>query len=233
MLTFLETLLAPLLLWQGKRVRENTPRLPEPPGPRQGNIPGSPKVRLLVTGDSAAAGVGAASQEEALSGRLVARLGEQAGVEWRVIARTGLTTGATIRMLENEPAEAFDVAVVSLGVNDVTGRRSPAHFRERQQALLDLLARRFSVRHVLLTSVPPMHRFPALPFPLRQVMGLRARMLDDVLRELAAQHDWVTHLDMGRDADPAHMASDGFHPGPQGYERWAREACQALLDKLD
>lgn len=229
MLTFLETLLAPLLLWQGKRVRQNTPRLPEPPGPRQGSVPGSPILRVLITGDSAAAGVGAASQEEALSGELVARLGETVGVEWRVIARTGLTTGATIRMLEKEPDDIFDVALVSLGVNDVTGRRSPEYFRERQEALLELLARRFSVRHVLLTSVPPMHCFPALPFPLRQVMGLRARKLDDVLRDIAARHDWVTHLDMGRDADPADMASDGFHPGPTAYAEWARAASRTLL----
>ncbi|RMD81354.1 MAG: SGNH/GDSL hydrolase family protein, partial [Candidatus Dadabacteria bacterium] len=57
--------LGPLLLWQGWRVRLNVPRLPEAPGPRQGRAGKGPLLRLLIVGDSAAAGVGAAHQDEA------------------------------------------------------------------------------------------------------------------------------------------------------------------------
>ena len=68
---------APLLLWQGRRVRRDTPKLPEAEGPRDGiagaDRPGRP-LRLLIVGDSSAAGVGASVQDEALAGRLVGRV---------------------------------------------------------------------------------------------------------------------------------------------------------------
>ncbi len=66
--------LGPLLLLQGRHVRRVTPVLPEPPGPRQGRSGAGPALRLLILGDSAAAGVGASTQGEALSGQLVQTL---------------------------------------------------------------------------------------------------------------------------------------------------------------
>lgn len=75
-----ELLLGPLLLWQGRRVRATALRLPEAAGPRTAE--GS-ALRLLIVGDSSAAGVGAAHQDEALAGRLAqalaARLGRPVG----------------------------------------------------------------------------------------------------------------------------------------------------------
>ena len=61
----LTLLLGPLLLYQGFRVRRNILLLPEPPGERTGTAGDGPPLRLLVTGDSAAAGVGAAHQQSA------------------------------------------------------------------------------------------------------------------------------------------------------------------------
>lgn len=51
----LTLLLGPLLLYQGFRVRRNILLLPEPPGERTGTAGSGPLLRLLVTGDSAAA----------------------------------------------------------------------------------------------------------------------------------------------------------------------------------
>ena len=51
--------LAPLLVAQALRTRRVTPRLPEAAGERSGTQGEGPRLRLLVLGDSAAAGVGA------------------------------------------------------------------------------------------------------------------------------------------------------------------------------
>jgi hypothetical protein len=59
--------LGPLLIAQALRVRRNVVRLEEPPGARSGSEGAGAPLRLLITGDSAAAGVGARTQEEALS----------------------------------------------------------------------------------------------------------------------------------------------------------------------
>ena len=51
-------LLAPLIVPQGLWVRATIPLLQEPPGERQGTSGDGPPLRLLILGDSAAAGVG-------------------------------------------------------------------------------------------------------------------------------------------------------------------------------
>lgn len=83
--------LAPLLLAQGCRVRRTTPRLPEAAGLRRGEEGAGPGLRLLIVGDSAAAGVGVATQAQALSGRLLTSLVADFRVRWRLVAATGYT----------------------------------------------------------------------------------------------------------------------------------------------
>ncbi len=213
--------LGPLLLPQGLHVRRVTPRLPEPPGPRTGRSGIGTPLRLLLTGDSAAAGVGASSQSEALAGRLAAELSARRVVDWRLEARTGYTTADALGHLATLPDDRFDVVVLSLGVNDVTRGVGRARWLARQAALADLLQARFAPRAVLFTALPPMHLFPALPQPLRWYLGARARDFN------AALADWLPgrpdcHLvSPDFQADPSHIASDGFHPGPAAYAAWA------------
>ncbi|EEX09439.1 hypothetical protein SL1157_1477 [Ruegeria lacuscaerulensis ITI-1157] len=51
--------LLPLLAAQALMVRQRALRLPEPSGPREGRQGRGPRLRLLIVGDSSAAGVGA------------------------------------------------------------------------------------------------------------------------------------------------------------------------------
>jgi lysophospholipase L1-like esterase len=187
--------LAPVLIWQGRRVRRDTPRLPEADGPREG-IDGSEKsdqsgefaepdmsLRLLILGDSSAAGVGASTQSEALSGQLRACLASTLTVplHWRVVARTGIATGEALALLDElmpDQPEAFDIALVALGVNDVTALRGVSRWLADVDRVCARLRERHSVKRVIWSGLPPMHRFPALPQPLRTVMGLHARALD-------------------------------------------------------
>lgn len=60
--------LIPALIIQGKKVKKNTPRLPEPEGVREGITGQGKKLSILILGDSAAAGVGVKTQEDALLG---------------------------------------------------------------------------------------------------------------------------------------------------------------------
>ncbi|MCB1286947.1 MAG: SGNH/GDSL hydrolase family protein [Mycobacterium sp.] len=213
--------LGPLLLVQGRHVRAVTPRLPEPSGPRSGRSGQGATLRLLVAGDSAAAGLGAPSQDEALCGRLVAELSARRTLDWRLEARTGYTTADAHAHLAALPEDRFDVVVLSLGVNDVTSGIGRARWLGRQAALADMLQTRFAPRAVLFTALPPMHLFPALPQPLRWYLGARARDFNVALA------DWLPgspgcHLSAPEfEPDSAYIASDGFHPGPAAYAAWA------------
>lgn len=188
-------------------------------------------LRLLVAGDSAAAGVGAASQDEALTGRLVAELSGDRTLEWRLEARTGDTTADAHAHLAALPADRFDVVVLSLGVNDVTRGVGRARWLARQSALIDLLQSRFAPRAVLVTALPPMHLFPALPQPLRWYLGARARDFNAALAESVPRHQGCHLVEPDFQQDPMHVASDGFHPGPTAYAAWAARVA-VEIDRL-
>jgi lysophospholipase L1-like esterase len=221
-------MLAPLLLLQGIGVRRRTPRLPEPPGPRAGELGAGPPLRILIAGDSAAAGVGAASQAEGLAGRVTTALAGDFEVRWQLSAQTGLRTRQLGVRLAASPASRFDVALLSAGVNDVTGGTRSVAFLAAQRELLALLRSRFGVGYILLTGLPPMHAFPALPQPLRWVLGERARHFTALLEILAAGETGCELLVPPLPIDLAYMAADGFHPGPLAYEVWGREAAARI-----
>jgi lysophospholipase L1-like esterase len=226
--------LAPVLLAQGRRVRRMVPVLPEPDGPREGEGGSGLPLRLLILGDSAAAGVGARTQDEALSGQLAVSLAPTFRLRWKLLAFTGATTADMLDHLQGVPAEAFDVVVTSLGVNDVTGRVSLAGWRRAQQELIAVLQSRFGARHILLSGLPPMHRFPALPQPLRWYVGSRARDFDRVLASVATGRSGCEFLALGHEMmDASAMAGDGFHPGPPIYALWAREATRRIVQRME
>jgi lysophospholipase L1-like esterase len=221
--------LAPVLAVQGVALRRRALRLPEPPGPRRGDAGSGPPLSLLIAGDSSAAGVGAPYQDKALSGQLVARLAAHRRVTWALHARTGDTTAACLARLHDLPPSRFDVAVLALGVNDVTRGLTRRGWLRRQQALHRLLRDRFGVRRIYASGLPPMHGFPLLKGGLRWVMGGEARRFDTALANLAAQTPDLVHLPFDQPMDPAMMAEDGFHPGPQVYALWAEALAARIL----
>jgi lysophospholipase L1-like esterase len=176
-------------------------------------------VRVLIAGDSSAAGVGVDHQERALAGQLARALHAQlrVPVAWALHARTGLATRGVQALLEAREPRPADVAVVVSGVNDVTSllpvRRALAH----RAALADWLLGHGLARHVVFAPLPPLDRFPLLPEPLRRVLGADARRHDAALAEWARGRADVSHADFEVELSAASMAADGFHPGEPVY----------------
>ncbi|MQA88368.1 MAG: hypothetical protein GEV03_28065 [Streptosporangiales bacterium] len=194
--------LLPLLLWQGSRLRTTMPRLPEADGARTGLTPGeAPPLRLAILGDSAAAGVGARWQDEALAGQLAAvtapHLARQ--ISWRLVARSGATARSVHRDLlpsltDPETAWKPELVVVVVGGNDLTHFRPIPAWRRDMRALIDAIRQEAGPVPIVLAGLPPFFRLPSLPQPLRAVSGLRACAMDDVLRRLARGTDAVWHV---------------------------------------
>lgn len=228
----LTLLLSPLLLAQALYVRKVTPRLPEPDGERAGIVGAGAGIRVLIAGDSAAAGVGVASQQQALSGRLVSLLSETHQVSWRLLAQTGHTSQDVLTRLGEVAPESFDIALLSVGVNDVTGGTGAGRWRANLAAIIELLETRFGVSHVVLTGLPPMHLFPALPQPLRWWLGARARQLNMALAGIAASDSRSSLLTVEFPFEDGYMADDGFHPGLLAYDLWARQAADVIRAEL-
>ncbi|RFP88803.1 SGNH/GDSL hydrolase family protein [Rhodobacteraceae bacterium 63075] len=213
--------LSPLLAAQAAFVIARAERLPEPEGPRTGEAGQGPALRLLILGDSSAAGVGARHQSVALSGRLAARLAESFALTWQLEARTGATSASALATARALPGARFDVALVALGVNDVTRFVSARRFRETRRALHEVLRARFGVGRIVSSGLPPMGQFPLLPRPLRSMLGQKAVALDAALAELCAEDAALTHVPLDLPFEPHLMASDGFHPSEAAYAHWA------------
>jgi lysophospholipase L1-like esterase len=218
--------LGPVLLPQAKWVRRTALRLPEAAGPREGEAgEGAMKLRLLVVGDSSAAGVGVADQAQALALPLAREVALRlnGAVGWQLIAQSGLASQEVIALVRGSNLQPADVAVVVVGVNDVTSQVSPSTFVERLSQLAQLLP----VQRLVFSGLPPMHLFSAVPQPLRWYLGLCAKALD------AAMRNWCTrnvHVYCASDlsTDPRMLADDGYHPGPLLYPQWAAHLAKAV-----
>lgn len=212
-------LLSPVLVAQALTTRGRLPRLPEAAGAREGETGRGPLLRLLILGDSSAAGVGVACQADALSGHLSRALAAQcaARVRWQLLARSGITSAKCLSMLEVESPATADVAVVVLGVNDVVEQVPSHHAVRSREAIANRLRNAHGVAHVVFAPLPPVHRFPALPQPLRWVAGADARRHDDAVAQWAQSRDDVSHVPIDLPLNRGVMADDGFHPGESVY----------------
>ncbi|MCR5885558.1 SGNH/GDSL hydrolase family protein [Rhizobacter sp. J219] len=236
-------LLVPVLLWQGRQVRRDALRLPEAEGPREG-VAGTGKVRLriLIVGDSSAAGVGAKNQIQALAGRLSEALSQRlhGAVVWQLIARSGDSTRtslAAVRKLSLHPA---DVMVTALGLNDVVSQVPVARWLAQLDKLDRAATRRAGIKHVVHTGIPPVHAFPLLPNPLRWVLGTDAQAYNQALSAWTEQwpERWWLPVPIEPDIPPPGndssvlMAEDGFHPGPAAYAMWAEQLAGMIVREI-
>lgn len=215
-----KALMLPLLLLQGASARRRAQSLPEPLGARLGEGGSGPPLSLLLAGDSSAAGVGATHQHEALSGRLAEALANSYRLSWRLEAKRGATTACTLKSLTEAAPAKFDVAVVALGVNDITSGVSLKQLLARRATLHALLRDRFGVKSIVVSGLPPIKNFPLLPHPLRWVLGQQTERFDRALT-IQAGADNIDYIPFAIKFDPTLMAPDGFHPAPEAYRLWA------------
>ncbi|MEV6170387.1 SGNH/GDSL hydrolase family protein [Streptomyces sp. NPDC051954] len=208
-------------------------RLPEAAGADSGKTEGKgPALRLVVVGDSVAAGVGAAHHEEAMAGQVAEALSAMTGraVSWRVAAKAGATLATVRRGLLSgltDPTTNWrpDLILVVAGTNDALRLRRPRVFRREAQALVrDARLRLGEDVPVIFAGLPSIDRVAALPRRIKLPLGLYLRILDHQLKTAAARGVAVFHLPSGGppEFEGPWLAADRFHPSADGYRAWAR-----------
>jgi lysophospholipase L1-like esterase len=236
-------MLSPLLVAQAAMTKSRLPRLPEPSGARQGvagKTTGAPLMRLLVTGDSSAAGVGVTTQRDALAWQLGQQLASRcaAQMHWQLMARSGLTTAQTLAMLQAQQAQLLpaEIAVVVTGVNDVVDQVPSHRAVASRETLANWLRNAHGVLHVVFAPLPPVHQFPALPQPLRWIAGADALRHNHAMRywvaERARHGQDVSAVDMCMSLNAEVMADDGFHPGKPVYRYCAERIAQHIAEHV-
>ena len=225
--------LIPALVIQGSRVKKNTIRLPEAEGAREGITGQGQTLSLLILGDSAAAGVGVAHQNDALLGAVISALQHQYQVHWRLEAQSGDTTSQVIQKTKKLVNQKYDVVVTSVGVNDVTRLMSAQTWIKQQQQFYQLIQAKFQPELIIATGVPPMHLFPALPNPLSWLFGQYAKQMNLQLKKMIAQQkdmQWIEYDIQKYQSMNLEMAKDGFHPSKEIYQIWGKEVSDRILE---
>lgn len=222
--------LLPVLVGQAIWVRSRTLKLPEAAGPRSGEGGQGPSLRVLILGDSSAAGVGAKYQSDALAGQVVKGLSAEFSVHWTLVAASGATTKDAHAMLGACGVHDADVVLVALGVNDAIRLTPIKRWMNDQRALRTTLRRNNKGARLVFTAVPPLQHFPALPKVLRWVLGAHAARMDAALKaELRDEAD-AFHLKIEAPFTQGAMAADGYHPSENTYAIWGQSAAETLRE---
>jgi lysophospholipase L1-like esterase len=215
----------PRILSQKRKLEAVVERLPDAALPWEGKLDGPDPLRLLVPGDSTAAGTGAATQDEALPGSLARELHARTGrgVIWRAVGENGADTRDFLeRHLTDALARPADLVFVSLGANDALHARSAPAFARDLRRLLETLSDRLPDARILMSNLPIFIRFELLPEPLRTVLYRHSRNLERAAgRVIARDARWMITDQLPPPYGPDFFASDRFHPSASGYADWA------------
>lgn len=185
--------------------------------------------RILVIGDSTAAGVGAASPEESVPGRVGSFL--EASVENHAVS--GAVVSEIMAQFKDAKEEAYDLILIQGGANDII-QLLPLETTVMQMEALLSHARTKSDRVVLLTAgkVGDAPLFPriAAPYFTHRAAWLREEFIR-ISEERGVNYvDLFSAADVFKTDTSRYYAPDFFHPSGNGYEVWFIEA-QKIIEE--
>ncbi|MFD2236142.1 SGNH/GDSL hydrolase family protein [Aureimonas populi] len=217
----LSWLMFPVYVWQGVGIRRRIERMRPPEGRTSGSVGGAagdPDIRLLVLGDSSAAGVGVERIEDSLAPNLARRLHALSGrsVFWRTVgSNSAVSSDLRDFIVPNLAREPFTHIVLSVGTNDLKNFHGARRFKRGFGGLLYALKARFPDARIVWSPPVDMLRVPALPRGLAHVLELRARVIRRLGARLCLERGVVPSVTIPR-VEPAGFSRDGFHASAEG-----------------
>ena len=180
--------LLPLAMLQGSRTRRRVPILPPAAAPHHGLVDGEgDPIRLLAVGESSVCGIGVSRSNEtvaAVTAGILRKLTKRP-IVWRALGLSGATVRDGIsQLLPRVRPEPIDLCIIAFGVNDTTSYRSPRAFADDLELLVRALRDRVGNAAVVVAGVAPINCFPALPWPLRTILGWRSKALQAAIEGL-------------------------------------------------
>jgi lysophospholipase L1-like esterase len=196
---------------------------------------GGTPLRLLMLGDSTAAGLGVDHTEETVGGRLaelIASTGRQVRLD--SVAVTGsraadLATQVSRALVRGAP----DIAVILIGATDATHFTALGELHQHLAAAVRRL--RSAGCEVVVGTCPDLGAARNFAQPLRELIGWAGRRVGEVSQR-AALDGGGTAIDLAARtgavfrADPGTLSEDRFHPSADGYQLWALALYPAVYE---
>jgi lysophospholipase L1-like esterase len=229
--------LLPLAWAQGSVTRRRVPRLPSAKPPHHGWVPGTGEaIRVLAIGESTVSGIGLSRSDETVAATTARSLARLTGrpAAWRACGLTGATVRVGLHELVPRivPTPA-DLIIVAFCVNDVAAYRSPAVFADDLAALVTAARNCVGNAAVVVGGVAPLDSFPALPWPLRTILGWRAAALQAAAERLTERLPRLVVERFSEPLAPDLFASDGFHPNRKAHMLWGERLATLALPLIE
>ncbi|WP_298418357.1 SGNH/GDSL hydrolase family protein [uncultured Kordia sp.] len=238
--------LLPLLYFQGKKIRNTIPQLPEATG-NEGIVETSNKTsfQLITIGESTIAGVGVKTHETGFTGTLANSLSTllDTSISWKVYAKSGYTAKrVNDKIIQRITEKPIDLIVIGLGGNDSFKLHSPKKWNAAIRKLIATIREKYPKAPIVFINMPPIKEFPAFTGPIKFVIGnlvvLLGKELEKVVNDYENVHYYsrtITYEDfidrMNLNVTPADFFSDGVHPSELAYQVWARDVANYIKEQ--
>lgn len=221
------------------QLARTAPRLDDEEGARPARAvvrPGPDPLHVVWLGDSTTTGVGT-TFETSMAWLVTERLTDGPALV-TVLGRSGDQVHEVLgeQLPRLDDVRDAHVVLVSIGANDVTALTRRPTFEGRYETMVDAVTSTLPEALVVLVGIPDMGTAPRLPVPLRQIAGLRASQLDDVIAGVARRAE-LHHVELADrtsgtfSSDPdRYFSDDDFHPSADGHRVWADGILDSLAD---
>lgn len=218
----------PFLVAEAKKIRDSKPSLP--PLSEKLVLNGGGK-RLLVFGESTAAGVGASQIETTLAGHLLNGLESEFTVY--CLGKNGLRVKEAVDFFHQNfwnPPLAQEGIALFLGANDCFKLTKPKDFYGQLSSLIDLFRKVLSPSWVYLADIPPVHLFPAFSNGMKRQLKIQRHYLQKEMAAISQREENILFEPISLDLNENFFSEDGIHPSDYGYQKIVEFAIKGLRD---
>lgn len=191
--------------------------------------------KVLIAGDSTAAGTGASSPTGTFTNMLAQDFPEAA------IFNTAWNGALTRDILEQFKYHKhlkyqYDAIIISTGGNDIWGMVSMGRLQRDLVRVLGL-AKAMSNRHVLVLFFGSVGSAPLFPYLIRKLLMSRERKILKVFQDICErEHVRLIELFIDKNENPfvedpkRYFSPDGLHPSEDGYALWYEHLLRTIRE---
>ena len=222
----------PLVFVQAMVLRNKIPKLHLPEDKPFGIAGGDGEIlRVLILGESPAAGYGLSSYLDSVAAQLALCLSKGgSSVYWKACGWVGVDMLSLGR--KTWPEEPFDIVFVAMGVNDIKNLSSAHYWRRGIESVVAKCAAQYPEALVVFSDLPPVEQFPALSSVLSLILSWRRELLQHVLTDMLEQKEMCS-VPLDLQMEPRFFAEDRFHPSALAHKLWAEAVADKLSTKMD
>jgi lysophospholipase L1-like esterase len=197
--------------------------------------PQNAQKRILVAGDSTAYGTGAAENTQSVAGRVGALFPEATLTN---VSVNGLRLAGLRELLNEQPETSYDLILLQIGANDVTGFTGREAVRSDLEKVLEYAEAH--APHVVVVTSGNVGLSPLFKSPVAELLGWRTRVVREIFIDTIAKRPAVAYVDLyvEREDDvfltdvPRYYAEDLFHPSGDGYGLWFADIEKVLASHV-